>query len=81
MGRRIRDQRLDSREARQKLKPSGKPYWRLLDRGLHFGYRKGQSGGKWVFRLYKGNEQYVVETIGNADDGALDADGATIFDF
>jgi hypothetical protein len=42
---------------------------------------KGQTGGKWVFRLYKGNEQYVVETIGNADDGASDADGTSIFSF
>ncbi len=81
MARTIRDHRLDSREARKKLKPSGKPYWRLLDEGVHFGYRKGQSGGKWVFRLYKGNQQYIVETIGNADDGASDADGVTILSF
>jgi integrase len=81
VARTIRDQRFDSREARKKLKPRGKPYYRLLDEGLHFGYRKGQSGGKWVFRLYKGNEQYVVETIGNADDGASDADGVTILSF
>src|ERR1700677_1051497 len=81
MARTIRDQRLDSKEARKKLKPSGKPYWRLLDEGVHFGYRKGQSGGKWVVRLYKGNQQYVVETIGNADDGASDADGVSILSF
>ena len=81
MARTIRDNRLDSREVRKKLKPRGKPYWRLLDEGLHFGYRKGQSGGKWVFRLYKGNEQYVVETISNADDGASDADGVNILNF
>jgi integrase len=81
MARTIRDQRFDTREARKKLKPRGRPYWRLLDEGLHFGYRKGQSGGKWVFRLYKGNQQYLVETIGNADDGASDADGVTILSF
>jgi integrase len=81
IARTIRDQRLDSKEARKKLKPSGKPYWRLLDEGVHFGYRKGQSGGKWVVRLYKGNQQYVVETIGNADDGASDADGVSILSF
>jgi integrase len=81
MARTIRDQKLDTREARKKLKPSGKPYWRLLDEGLHFGYRKGQSSGKWVFRLYKGNQQYVVETIGNADDGGSDANGVNILTF
>ena len=81
MARTIRDQRFDTREARKRLQPRGRPYWRLLDEGLHFGYRKGQSGGKWVFRLYKGNQQYVVETIGNADDGGSDADGVAILNF
>ncbi len=81
MARTVRDHRLDSREARKKLQPSGKPYWRLLDEGVHFGYRKGQGGGRWVVRLYKGNEQYVVETIGSADDGAMDADGSNILNF
>jgi integrase len=81
MARTIRDQRFDTRESRKRLKPRGKPYWCLLDKGMHFGYRKGQSGGKWVVRLYLGNEQYVVGTIGSADDGALDADGSTILDF
>ena len=81
MARTVRDHRLDSREARKKLKPSGKPYWRLLDEGVHFGYRKGQGGGRWVVRIYLGNERYVVETIGSADDGAMDADGSTTFNF
>jgi integrase len=81
MARTIREKRFGTREARKELKPSGKPYWRLLDEGVHFGYRKGHSGGKWVVRLYKGNQQYVVETIGNADDGASDADGVSILSF
>jgi integrase len=77
----MRDQRFDSREARKKLEVRGKPYWRLLDEGVHFGYRKGQSGGKWVVRVYEGGQKYIVETIGSADDGALDADGVTILSF
>jgi integrase len=81
VARTIRDERLETREQRKKLKSRGKPYWRLLDEGLHFGYRKGQAGGKWVFRIYRGNQQYVVETIGSADDGASDADGVTILNF
>lgn len=81
MPRTIRDHRFDSREARKKLKPSGKPYYRLLDKGVHFGYRKGRVGGSWVVRIYKGDQQYIVETIGQADDGAGDADGERIFDF
>src|SRR5262249_48275625 len=56
-------------EARQRLKPSGKPYYRTIDPGLHIGYRKPRSGaGKWVVRHYAGDQTYVVETIATADD-------------
>lgn len=81
MPRIVRDTRLETREARRKLNPAGKPYWRLLDEGLHIGYRKGQSGGKSVVRRYVGAQKYVVETIGSADDGAMDADGEAIHTF
>jgi integrase len=69
MARRVRDRELDTREARGKLKPRGKPYWRAIDPGLHIGYRKPRNGaGKWVVRLYAGDQAYVVETIATADD-------------
>jgi len=76
----VRDAKLDSRAAREKLKRAPKPYFRALDSGLHLGYRKGKSGGKWVVRRYLGGEQYTVETIGTADD-IQDADGKTILNF
>ena len=81
MPRTVRDARFDSREARKRLKPSGKPYYRLLDPGVHFGYRKGRASGSWVVRVYRGAQTYVVETIGQADDGGNDADGERILDF
>ena len=71
---------LRSRSAREKLRPAGKPYYRCIDAGLFLGYRKGKTGGKWVARRYLGDERYVVETIGGADD-AQEADGSTILDF
>ena len=80
MARTVRDARLESRTARATLKVSGKPHYRAIDGGLHFGYRKGQSGGKWVMRRYVGDGAYVVETIGTADD-TIDADGAAILSF
>jgi integrase len=80
MARRVKDQSLDSREARSKLKARGKPYWRLIGKGLHIGYRKGQSGGAWVVRRYIGNQQYAVETFAIADDRE-DANGTTVLDF
>jgi integrase len=76
----VRDAKLDSRAAREKLKFSPKPYYRALDSGLHLGYRKGKKGGKWVVRRYLGGENYKVETIGTADD-VQDADGKTILNF
>jgi integrase len=76
----VRKRKLDSPAARDKLKASGKPYWRSIDPGLHLGYRKGLAGGKWVVRRYLGNEKYEVETIAAADDhSAADDDG--ILDF
>jgi integrase len=80
VARTVRDQTLESRTARARLKPSGKPYYRSIDPGLHLGYRKGVAGGKWVMRWYVGEGDYRVETIGIADDTA-DADGVAVFDF
>lgn len=80
MARTVRDAKLESRTARLALKPSGKPYYRAIDEGLHIGYRKGQTGGKWVLRRYAGDQKYVVETIATADD-TLDPDGAVVLSF
>jgi integrase len=78
--RRIRESTLDSREARLKLKPRGKPYWRAIGPGLHIGYRKGNNARRWVARIYVGAGQYVVESIGHADD-TVDANGANVLTF
>jgi integrase len=77
----VKDATLDTREARAKLKPRGKPYWRLIEPGLHVGYRrlKGRAGS-WSGRHYLGNQQYEVEHIGVADD-LSDADGEAILNF
>ena len=80
MARTVRDAALESRTARARLKPSGKPYYRSIDPGLHLGYRKGVAGGKWVMRWYIGDGDYKLETIGVTDDVA-DADGVAVLDF
>ena len=79
----LRDSRLDTREARAKLKPRGKPYWRLIEGGLHLGYRrlKGRPG-TWVVRRYVGEQSYAIETLkGVVADDFGDADGITIMNF
>src|SRR5262249_30231349 len=82
MARRVLDKRLDSRDARRRLKIRGKPYYRTIERGLHLGYRRLGDGqaGTWVARHYIGEQQYEVERIGAADDKS-DADGTAILNF
>ncbi|MEM7023827.1 MAG: tyrosine-type recombinase/integrase [Pseudomonadota bacterium] len=80
MPRRIKSANLDTRTARDKLAVRGKPYWQLLDRELHLGYRKGKRGGQWVRRIYIGNQQYDTATFAMADDRS-DANGVSILDW
>jgi integrase len=87
MARRTPDARLESRESRSRLASRGKPHYRLIEPGLHIGYRrlKGRKGrpavaGTWVARHYLGGRNYVVEKIGTADDFS-DADGVAILNF
>ena len=44
MPRQVRDANLESRSARARLKVAHKPYFRLIEPGLHLGYRKLASG-------------------------------------
>jgi integrase len=82
MARTLRDTRLETAEARRKLKPRGKPYWRLIEEGVHLGYRRLKDrAGTWVSRRYVRNQKkYVTDGIGTADDNS-DADGGTILNF
>jgi integrase len=80
MPRTVRERKLDTPAARAKLKPSGKPYWRAIDIGVHLGYRRGLNGGRWVLRRYLGDETYVTKAFAIADDHSP-ADGLHILDF
>jgi len=88
MPRKVRDSNLETRTARSRLKVAHKPYFRLIEPGLHLGYRKLASGpGTWLVRRYNGDGKYAVENLRTAD-GALviaddysDADGHGILTF
>src|SRR5665811_1877000 len=81
MARTVRDAILETRTARSRLMPAGKPYYRSLEHGLHLGYRKPRNGpGKWIARHYVGNQNYEIEAIASADDFS-DADGVAILDY
>jgi integrase len=84
MPRKVRDQSLDTRTARLKLKARGRPYWCALDRGTHLGYRRlAGKAGSWTLRTYvpgRPDNPYDLEVIGSADD-LSDANGADVLDF
>lgn len=67
MARSTRNARLETREARRKLKARNEPYWQPIDKGLSLGYRKGTKGGTWYCRRRQG-ERYQIAQIAIADD-------------
>ena len=80
MARRIKDAALDSRAAREKLKPRGEPYYRSVERGVHLGYRRrANAAGTWLLRSYR-EGGYRADRLGIADD-LSDADGVTILTY
>ncbi len=89
MARKVQSAVIDSRTARDKLKPRAKPYYVALVGKLHLGYRRRRKGkgaqGSWLTRQYLGMDgdgvgRYREEYIGLADD-SLDADGDEIFNY
>ncbi len=44
--------KIDTAAKRERLEPSGAPYWDAINRTVHVGYRKGRAGGAWVARFY-----------------------------
>ncbi|WP_416909159.1 MAG: tyrosine-type recombinase/integrase [Polymorphobacter sp.] len=82
MARAVRDAKLDTRTARQKLDVSSKPHWRVVIEGGHIGYYRGARCGKWKarFRAVGTKGGYKETTLGEADD-VMDANGETILSF
>src|SRR5688572_20888574 len=79
MVRKLRDARLETRSAREKIKGPGVTY-KSVGPGLAVGYRAGKRGGRWVARHYCGGQTYSVEALGAADD-TVEADGVKVLDF
>jgi integrase len=87
MARTVRDSRLETRAARDRLRPQPKPFWRTIIPGvLHLGYRKRRAGtpGRWVVRRYTRTvgpgSPYRVSDLALADD-FHDANGDTVLSF
>jgi integrase len=75
VARKIKDSTLESRAARSRLRVRHKPYFRLIEPGLHLGYRKLVSGpGTWVVRRYLGGGKYTVRNLTTPDEMLVIAD-------
>jgi integrase len=82
MPRTLRDSKLDTREARLRLKVRPKPFWRLIEPGLHVGYRRlAGRPGSWCVRRYVGAQQYAVESLKAVADDYSEANGHDVLDF
>jgi integrase len=82
MARTLRDANLGTREARSRLRVQGRPYWRLIEPGLHLGYRRlAGRPGTWCVRRYVGSQTYVVSALNGIADDYADGDGRSVLSF
>ncbi len=88
MPRQVRDSSLETRAARGRLKVAHRPYFRLIEPGLHLGYRKLASGpGMWVVRRYEGEKKHSVKNLRTPEgafviaDDYSDPDGHAVMSF
>jgi integrase len=80
MPRTLRDAKLDTRNARARLKARREPYWRSISEGLAIGFRKGAKGGTWIARHYTPDHGRRFQALGTTDDVA-NADGEHVLSF
>jgi hypothetical protein len=80
MARTVREAALATRSARLRLPVQTKPYWRVIEQGLHLGYRRRATGGTWIARRRDEHGLYRETKLGLADD-LQDANGEGILDF
>lgn len=91
MPRKVRDANLETRTARSRLTARHDPFYRLIEPGLHLGYRKLSGGpGTWLVRRRVGtgtSKRYSTENLRTGDgelvlaDDFADADGVTVMTF
>ncbi len=80
MARTLKDAKLDTRAARQRLQKRREPHWRSLSEGMAVGYRKGARGGTWIARHYSNDHGRRYQALGTSDD-VVDADGLHVLNF
>jgi integrase len=59
---------ITSKTGRAKLKPRREPYWRLLQKGQHLGYRKTKNSGHWIARRTENRKKTTHALTAPPDD-------------
>lgn len=85
MARRPRDARIETPDARSRLKAQATPYWKHISPGVAVGYYKGARSGAWYCRRPRldheeGAGRWRVRKLATADDYA-DANGADVLNY
>lgn len=80
MARTPREHKIETRDARGKLKVRSEPYWRQVIPGTFLGYRKGKNTGAWIVRQRSEDGAYVEQRLATANDH-LDADGEVVLSY
>src|SRR4051794_886450 len=75
----IRTADLETKTARAKLAPQGKPYWLTIAPGIAIGYRAGP--GSWSVRAADGKGSNWIKTLDAIADDHEDADGSSVLNF
>jgi DNA-binding MarR family transcriptional regulator len=68
---------LSTAQRRAQLEPQRKPYWYVVEKGLHLGYYRGVRAGTWHARRFVGGGRYEETRLGTADDDSA-ADGSSV---
>lgn len=77
MPRAAKNTKLDTREARSRLKVRHAIYWQSVMAGVFLGYRRGKTGGSWIARIRAG-VNYTKARLGIADDATPETDGEVV---
>lgn len=71
---------LASQRARAALPAHPKPYWSILESGLHLGYYKGSRACTWYGRVFVGKGKYKQVRLGRSREGAKPAPGSLSYE-
>jgi integrase len=80
MARTTQNPRLINRTVRIKLAVRRDPYWHLIAEGQHLGYRRNDTAGTWIARMYDRGQGRRFQALASADDVSA-ADGKTVLTF